>query len=318
MSVLAPRSAPGTAVGKTATTVVRDGSALIDVFLVYVLVAVRATLAVLLEGLGLVRSPVAAASTEGKEGPAAAPGPLAKARSPKVAPAAAAVGGDGGGGGGGGGSAIACGAGTGLRRRQKKTEGEPSNKDGRMSQSLTSQLDDVGVLAAPQRARIVPTFMESVTTAEMPDLAAQVRRISQEAFEEDAMRPRRGEKVAAMLLGDEVVGYASYAIRPDQASLNVNKIAISLAHRRRGLGRNFVKYLIQLAKRPVQKVGPKKGGRAQPLEVVCLSSLPTAVGFYAACGFREDRNVRFVGEDADSLIEGQVYMEYRLRRRHLR
>mmetsp|Transcript_25155 Transcript_25155/g.70744 ORF Transcript_25155/g.70744 Transcript_25155/m.70744 type:complete len:310 (-) Transcript_25155:136-1065(-) len=165
-----------------------------------------------------------------------------------------------------------------------------------------------------------PTFVQSVT-ASMGDVAAQVRAISLEAFEEDAMQTRRGERVAAMLRSNgQVVAYASYAVRPQSASLNINKLAVAWVHRRKGLGRGLIRFLIQLAKQPAQKAaGQRKSGgggsRGSTLEVVCLSSLPTAVMFYAACGFREDRNVGFGSQDASELIEGQVYMEYSLRKR---
>lgn len=134
------------------------------------------------------------------------------------------------------------------------------------------------------------------------------------------MQTRRGERVAAMLGSDgQVVAYASYAVRPQSASLNINKLAVAWVHRRKGLGRGLIRFLIQLAKQPAQKaVGQRKSGggsRGSTLEVVCLSSLPTAVMFYAACGFREDRNVGFGSQDTSELIEGQVYMEYSLRKR---
>jgi len=119
--------------------------------------------------------------------------------------------------------------------------------------------------------------------------------------------------VCTMLLGDEVLGYASYTIRPASSSLNIQKLAIARAHRRRGLGRSLLKFLIQLAKRP-QAAGGSKKAKAPPLEVIALSSLPEAVTFYKACGFREERGVALPADD-DDLIEGQVYMELSLRRR---
>merc|ERR1719221_886228 len=106
-----------------------------------------------------------------------------------------------------------------------------------------------------------------------------------------------------MLLDGSVVGYATYVIRRDVRTMSVNKLAVATTHRRCGFGRSLIRHLIQLAKcRPRGEV---------PLEVVCLSSLPTSVGFYKACGFREDPTI-CISASGD-FIEGQVYMEHRLR-----
>merc|ERR1740130_1050207 len=81
-------------------------------------------------------------------------------------------------------------------------------------------------------------FVESVERFNYA-LAVQIRALSQEAFGkgEDAMQIRRGEKVAALLLGGEVCGYASYIVRRDLQSFSLHKLAVSEAHRRRGVGR---------------------------------------------------------------------------------
>lgn len=175
--------------------------------------------------------------------------------------------------------------------------------------------------APSKRGRHVPTFVESIclTEASPNSFATQVRCISLEAFDEDATKPQmKGERVAvAVLDGDVVVGYASYTLRPQCGSLNVQKLAVANTHRRQGLGRCLINNLKQLAKRPLAQPAQRKGGgsnRGPQAEVVCLSSVPSAVRFYKACGFREE-HVQFKEEDADDLVEGQVYMEYSLRRR---
>lgn len=170
-------------------------------------------------------------------------------------------------------------------------------------------------------ALLEATFVESVAFQQQRDLATQVRAISMEAFREDATQTQKGEKVCVLLIQGEVVGYASYHVRPSLGSLNCNKLAVPSHRRRQGLGRCLVRHLIQLGKRPPEKkaCAGKGGGQQQrPLEVLCLSALPTAINFYKACGFREEKAVRLPEEEGEELEEGQVYMEYPLRRRRAR
>jgi GNAT superfamily N-acetyltransferase len=153
------------------------------------------------------------------------------------------------------------------------------------------------------------TFLESVAFQQQRDLAMQVRAISMEAFSEDATQTQKGEKVCALLIQGEVVGYASYQVRPSLGSLNCNKLAVPSHRRRQGLGRCLVRHLIQLGKRPLEKkagAGSKGGAQQRPLEVLCLSALPTAINFYKACGFREEKAVRLPEEEGEELEEGQA------------
>mmetsp|Transcript_45823 Transcript_45823/g.133419 ORF Transcript_45823/g.133419 Transcript_45823/m.133419 type:complete len:326 (-) Transcript_45823:151-1128(-) len=177
-----------------------------------------------------------------------------------------------------------------------------------------------GGVARRRMPRLAPAFVESLQADSQREFAAQLRAISTEAFEEDATAIlRKGERIALALLDDIVVGYASYAIRPQQRSLNIIKLAVSTAHRRMGLGRALLRHLIQLAKRPIRVGGRQtSGGKAPSLEVVCLSALPTSIAFYKACGFQGEPGVGFSPEDVDELVDGQLYMEFRLRRKAAR
>jgi len=173
------------------------------------------------------------------------------------------------------------------------------------------------VAAAAEAAALAAAsvFVEALGPDEK-SLYAQARSIAREAFSDAAVQTQKGEKVGALVLGgEEVVGYATYVLRPQLSSLNINKLAVPLTRRRHGLGRCLLRHLIQLAKRPAQKSG--RGGRQSqpPLEVVCLSALPAAISFYKACGFKEEPGVKLPEEEGEELEEGQVYMEYRLRRR---
>jgi len=171
--------------------------------------------------------------------------------------------------------------------------------------------------AASAAVEVSTTFVEALGPHQR-SAAMQVRAISREAFDEDATQSARGEKVALLLMGEEVVAYASYLMRPQLGSFNINKFAVSSARRRQGLGRCLLRHLIQVARKPPPKTRrftASAGKSGQPLEVVCLAALPTAISFYTACGFREEPDVKLPDDEEDELIEGQVYMEYRLRRR---
>jgi GNAT superfamily N-acetyltransferase len=137
-------------------------------------------------------------------------------------------------------------------------------------------------------------------------LVNQIVQLSKEAFGEDeeVMQLKKKEQVAVLLIGEKVVCYASHMIRKDVSSFCINKLAVTNAYRRCGLGRMMIRHLVQLAK--------CRNRYETSLEVICLSALPDAVGFYKACGLRADHLVKpACSTDA---VEGQVYMEYTLRR----
>jgi ribosomal protein S18 acetylase RimI-like enzyme len=138
-------------------------------------------------------------------------------------------------------------------------------------------------------------------------LMQQIRALSKKAFGED-MQVRKGESVAVLLVGGEVVSYASYVLRRHVKSMSISKLAVSYSQRYRGLGRILLRHLIQVAKR-------RPRGEL-PLDVVCLSALESSLGFYKACGFHEDNTVKLCGKD--DVIDGQVYMEYHLQRKRYR
>lgn len=177
--------------------------------------------------------------------------------------------------------------------------------------SITQKHSIVDVREAlPTRALTDVTFVESVDRSDQT-LVAQICSIAEEAFEEGeaVMQLKKGGRIAAVLLNGEVAGYAVYVVRRELLSLSICKLAVAQCHRRRGLGRVIIRNLIQIAKR-------RSRGQAA-LEAVCLSALPTAVRFYKACGFYEDASLFQVRPDASEcgFIEGQVYMEYRIRRK---
>ena len=82
---------------------------------------------------------------------------------------------------------------------------------------------------------------------------------------------------------------------------SVAKIAVAVEFRGCGLGRHMMNELMKAAK--------KQGN----IYDVCLSSLPEAVAFYKHVGFRAYEGLRATTQD--DVVEGQVYMEKRLRQR---
>jgi len=105
----------------------------------------------------------------------------------------------------------------------------------------------------------------------------------------------------------ELVAFCNYSIRQELRSFHINYIAVKSPYRRMGYGRTLVTKVKDLCK--------KKAKGVPEIDVICLSSLPEAVSFYKACGFRCLDDIHVKGED---LIEGQIYMEHVLRRRRRR
>jgi len=83
--------------------------------------------------------------------------------------------------------------------------------------------------------------------------------------------------------------------------LSVAKIAVAVEFRRCGFGRHIMNELMKAA---------KKQGKVYE---VCLSSLPEAIAFYKRLGFRAYQCLRVTTQE--DVVEGQVYMEKRLRQR---
>merc|ERR1712107_245997 len=82
-------------------------------------------------------------------------------------------------------------------------------------------------------------------------------------------------------------------------SLSIGKLAVPAAFRGHGFGKVIMDDLMQAAK--------KQGDVCR----VCLSSLATAVTFYQRLGFKAHKGLKLGNEE--DLVEGQVYMEKKLR-----
>jgi len=178
----------------------------------------------------------------------------------------------------------------------------------------------------------IQPFSLTVKSSERPKaLTKEVSLLSQDAFEEDALTyvtRKGGWKMTIMALpegakdcselpfdgfcldgpGPSLIGFIIYRLRPELDSLSIAKLAIVPEHRQRGHGRRLIEWCIKL-------------GKKQPeITFISLSSLPEAVKFYLALGFKaidvklENCVSAQCGPDED-LVEGQVYMEYRIKGR---
>jgi ribosomal-protein-alanine N-acetyltransferase len=116
---------------------------------------------------------------------------------------------------------------------------------------------------------------------------------SEESVREELTGPRRRALVACH---PEVVGYVVTAVAGDV--LDLQRIAVHPAHRRRGLARELLAAAL---------AEPGHGVRRVLLEVGAGN--PAALAFYAAAGFTEiDRRRRYYRDGSDAVV-----MERRLR-----
>lgn len=96
-----------------------------------------------------------------------------------------------------------------------------------------------------------------------------------------------------------LLGFIIFRFRADFRCLSIANIAVPESHRGRGFGKHLMDWCVRHAEQ-------------QKLQHLSLSSLPEAVKFYKAFGFKPVK-VESVQADDEDLVEGQVYMEYRLK-----
>lgn len=153
------------------------------------------------------------------------------------------------------------------------------------------------------------TFVETVDrqSLAMEAIGIRVRELAWEAFgcNDELMHLKKSERIAALLLDGKAVAYATYVVRRDLRSFGIGKLAVARTLRQQGLGRILLRHLTSLAK--------KRSRGEVPLDVISLSALASSVQFYRSFGFREETSVHL--RTSEDVIEGQVYMEYRLHQR---
>jgi len=194
---------------------------------------------------------------------------------------------------------------------------------------------------APKEKEPVVEFIENVqpfavttqASERLKAIMAEVSLLSQDAFDEYALHlvtRKSGWKMTLMARaeGDEdasdcmpldgfcldggptpmLIGFLIYRLRPELESFSIAKLAVIPEHRGRGHGRRFIEWCIASAK------------KQKTIAYISLSSLPEAIKFYERMGFRTvDVNLEKAGNDqcgvGEELVEGQVYMEYRIKGR---
>merc|ERR1712176_949737 len=167
-------------------------------------------------------------------------------------------------------------------------------------------------------ANISPSGDAAQGNPRLKELLRQVSELSLDIFSEDCVKQgiskRTGWRLSilarpipedpSIMDGSaeeptELLGFMVFRFRPDWQCLSIAKIAVPQAHRGRGFGRHLMEW--------VTKYAQQQGN----LQYLSLSSLPEAVKFYQAFGFKAVKIESI--PDSEDYVEGQVYMEYRLK-----
>merc|ERR1711972_1057536 len=132
----------------------------------------------------------------------------------------------------------------------------------------------------------------------------QIRELSELVFDENCLTcvtKKSGWKLSLLATTDFSILCGFAVTKMINGALSIAKIAVPVEFR--GLG--FGKLLMEDAIKHARKQGD--------VFEVCLSSLSTAVTFYQRLGFKAFKGMKF--ESGEDLVEGQVYMEKKLRPR---
>jgi ribosomal protein S18 acetylase RimI-like enzyme len=136
-------------------------------------------------------------------------------------------------------------------------------------------------------------------------LIRAARELSLKAFDEDCLKEvtkKSGWKLALLATSDLSTLCGFIVAKVAKGALSVAKLAVPAEFRGSGFGRLIMDEVIKSA---------RKQGDAYE---VCLSSLAEAVRFYQRLGFKAFPGLK-LGDGSDDLVEGQVYMEKKLRPR---
>lgn len=141
-------------------------------------------------------------------------------------------------------------------------------------------------------------------------LVDKVKALSETCFQENCLlKINKKSKWKLAVLSNEssamFLGFIVYKFNVQMKTVSIAKVAVPEEHRGRGFGRKIVKEVIAVAKKNKQ------------IEVVSLSALPSAIKFYERLRFKAFENIKLKpgeGETDEDFIEGQVYMEFQVRR----
>jgi ribosomal protein S18 acetylase RimI-like enzyme len=142
----------------------------------------------------------------------------------------------------------------------------------------------------------------------MAGLIRATRELSTKVFDEDCLAEvtkKSGWKLSLLVSHDLCTLCGFIVSKVAKGALSIAKLAVPLEFRRSGFGKLIMDEVTRSAK------------KQNDVYEVCLSSLPTAITFYQRLGFKAFRDLRISSGSgsADDLVEGQVYMEKRLRPR---
>jgi len=168
-------------------------------------------------------------------------------------------------------------------------------------------------------ANISPTSAQTKNDPRVSTLLQQVSALSLGVFDEDCVSAKKSgwrlSLLARPILEEDVaisdappedptvlLGFVVFRFRPDLGCMQISNIAVPEQHRGRGFGRHLMEWICRYAKQDGS------------IQLISLSALPGAVKFYQAFGFKKAA-VGSVSQaaDDDDFVEGQVYMEYRLK-----
>lgn len=101
-----------------------------------------------------------------------------------------------------------------------------------------------------------------------------------------------------------LIAFIVYRIRPELSSFSIAKVAVVPEHRGKGHGGHLMDWAKAQAK------------KQKEINYISLSSLPAAVRFYNKIGFKavDVQALRDDCGDNEELVEGQVYMEFQVRK----
>lgn len=166
-------------------------------------------------------------------------------------------------------------------------------------------------------ANIDPRGEDARNDSRLQELLKQVSDLSMEVFGEDCLQKGVSKKSGWRLSllarpipedpentppegPNQLLGFLVFRFRPEHQCISIAKIAVPQEKRSKGFGKHLMEW--------VTKYAQQQGS----LQHVSLSSLPEAVKFYQSFGFKAVQ-VDSLGADDEELVEGQVYMEYRLK-----
>jgi ribosomal protein S18 acetylase RimI-like enzyme len=139
------------------------------------------------------------------------------------------------------------------------------------------------------------------------DLLRQTRNLSEIVFDEDCLldvTKKSGWKLSLLATADFSVLCGFIVAKVVNGALSIAKLAVPSEFRGLGLGKLIMDEMVKSCK--------KQGDVYE----ICLSSLSTAVTFYQRLGFKAHKGLK-IKTDKD-VVEGQVYMEKKLRPRQRR